>query len=188
MMRQELYMVGCQAVITFCSSNELPPVILHPHSKGNWRFDACAYYRKDQINICVERCAHIGYGGRAWSYPGYVVDRTPYGILAHETGHRMDFSRSGKRGPYFGDFSVALRGRTGEPPITTYAPNDAEWFAEIARLFITNPDLLRLIRPRTYKELRSQFEPVFSDSWEQRLEGAPDRTIKAAKNKIEAAH
>lgn len=37
--------------------------------------------------------------------------------------------------------------------ITSYAPNAMEWFAEIFRLFVTNPDLLKLIRPKAYKAI-----------------------------------
>jgi len=176
---------GLRVIEKFLDGNSLSsPSITHTPWEL-WHVSACAYYRKDTIKICVNKCAPIGTAGRAWSYPGYVIDRTPYGVLPHEIGHHVDFYKSHRRGKYYGDFSIALRGQTGEPPITTYAPNDAEWFAEIFRLFITNPDLLRLIRPRTYKELRSQFEPVFSDRWDERLAGAPERTLKAARNKIE---
>lgn len=184
--RQKLYGEGLEVVKVFFEANSLAPISTVPVEKADWRFAACcAYYRKDQINISIGHCASIGRGGRAWSYPGYVVDRTPYGVLAHEVGHHLDLQRSQRKGSYFGDFSVSLRERTGEQPITSYAPNDAEWFAEIARLYITNPDLLRLLRPRTHKELRGLFEPVFADSWEERLSGAPERTLRAARNKID---
>lgn len=185
MTRDELYAQGRQLVLAFVTHNRLPPVSVVTHTQKDWRFGVCAYYRQDVINISVKDCALPGYGGRAWSWPGYVVDRTPYGVQAHELGHHIDLHKSGQKGSYFGDFSVKLRETTGEKPITTYAPNDAEWFAEIARLYTTNPDLLRLIRPRTHKELRKLFEPVYTDSWKQRLAGAPERTLKAAANKID---
>lgn len=185
MTRDELYAKGYWLVKKFVEENKLPPVTILPETKEYWRVSACAYYRKDTIKICVKACAPIGTGGRSWSYPGYVVDRTPYGVLAHELGHHLDFHKSLSKGSYFGDFSINLREQTGEKPITTYAPNDAEWFAEIARLYVTNPDLLWLIRPRTYKELRKLFEPVFTDTWRERLKDAPARTIKAVEGKIE---
>lgn len=42
---------------------------------------------------------------------------------------------------------------SGELPITSYAPNPAEWFAEIFRLFVTNHGLLKQLRPKTYNIL-----------------------------------
>ena len=185
MTREELYAQGYWLVQDFIKGNNLKPVTTLPTPKEDWHVGACAYYRRDTIKICIKACAQVGYGGRAWSYPGYVVDRTPYGVMAHELGHHLDFHKSDNKGSYFGDFSVKLREQTGEKPITTYCPNTAEWFAEIARLYITNPDLLRLIRPRTHRELTKVFDPVFSDSWRKRLEGAPERTLKAAANKID---
>jgi hypothetical protein len=79
-----------------------------------------------------------------------------------------------------------LRGQSGEAAITSYCPNDAEWFAEMFRVFVTNPDLLRLVRPRTHRELASQFKPVFDDTWRDRLREAPARTIAAVERKIES--
>ncbi len=48
-----------------------------------WRFNVCAYYRANTTTICVKKCAGIGYAGQQWSYPGYTVDRTPYGVNSH---------------------------------------------------------------------------------------------------------
>ena len=55
-----------------------------------------------------------------------------------------------KKFSYFGDYSLKLRRESGERQITSYCPNDAEWFAEIMRLFITNHALLYTIRPKTW--------------------------------------
>ena len=150
----------------------------------DWKFDACAYYRKDVTAICVSRCAAIGVAGMAWSYPGYTVDRTPYGVLQHELGHHADYVKSTKRGPYYGDFSVMLRAAVDEKPITSYCPNDAEWFAEMFRLFVTNPDLLAKLRPATHANLRERFTPIFNDSWRDRLTAAPERTIAVIERKL----
>lgn len=167
----------------FCALNELSePEVKEPAER--WGFDACAYYRKDVINIDVTRCATIGVAGMAWSYPGYSVDRTPYGVIAHELGHHADYVKSTKRGPYYGDFSVVMRTDVDEKPLTSYCPNDAEWFAEMFRLFVTNPDFLRLLRPRTHAALMQHFKPLFSDTWRDRLRNAPERTINAAERKV----
>jgi len=181
-----LFTAGVKVMTQFCRLNNLPvPDVIRVPSR-DWLFDACAYYRNGATTICVERCALVGTVGRQWSWPGYTVDRTPYGVLQHELGHHIDVTRSTKRGSYYGDFGIAIRGNSGEEPITSYCPNDAEWFAEMFRVFVTNPDLLRLIRPRTHYELTKSFTPVFTDTWRNSLKNAPARTIAAVEHKIKA--
>jgi hypothetical protein len=114
------------------------------------------------------------------------VDRTPYGVLQHELGHHVDQLLSEQKGSYGGDFSVKLRAATGEARITSYCPNDWEWFAEIFRLFVTNSDLLRELRPRTYEQIRQQYKPVRDTPWRHVLRDAPPRNIIAAERKIAA--
>ena len=168
----------------FCTINHLAVPAVREVDAKDWKFDACAYYRKDVTTICVTRCAAIGVAGMAWSYPGYTVDRTPYGVLQHELGHHADYVKSTRKGPYYGDFSVVMRTDVDEKPITSYCPNDAEWFAEMFRLFVTNPDLLAKTRPGTHAAMREHFTPVFNDSWRDRLTAAPERTIAAIERKL----
>jgi hypothetical protein len=171
----------------FCAENALPEPAVSVERPDAWAFGAvCAYYRDNTVHIVSELCAGIGHAGRAWSFPGYTVDRTPYGVQQHELGHHVDVLRSTRKGPYFGDFSTALRGHSGEEQISSYCPNTAEWFAEMFRLFVTNPDLLRQLRPRTYRELTAAgFRPLFGRSWAGMLAGAPPRTLTAARRKVE---
>lgn len=170
----------------FCKLNNITMPGVRSYESYKWPYDKCAFYRKDWVNICPTRCAHLGRGGRSWSWPGYVVDRTPYGVIQHEVGHHVDLSIGSNKGAYWSEFSSDLRKASGEKPITSYCPNDAEWFAEIFRLFITNPDLLRCMRPKTYDLLLIEhgFIPLFQDTWRQRLENAPERTLNAAQNKV----
>lgn len=179
---------GTELLTEFCKFNGIKvPQITVVLSK-EWRVSACAYYRDNEIRICVERCAHPGTTNRAWSWPGYTVDRTPFGVIQHELGHHVDVLKSKVAGPYFGDFGRIVRNESAEKPITGYCPNDAEWFAEIFRVFVTNPDLLRLIRPHAYRKLSALFVlPVYM-TWRQRLRGAPARTIQAAARKVEKAN
>src|SRR5690606_2929539 len=147
----------------------------------------CAYYRPSYIKVCVEACAAPGYGGRAWSWPGYVIDRTPYGVYAHELGHHVDVQLSDVRGRYTGDFSRKLRARSMEQPITGYCDNDGEWFAEIFRLFCTNPDLLKRLRPVTYGLITDHVKPVVAKPWRAVLANAPARTVAMAARKVATA-
>lgn len=52
------------------------------------------------------------------------------------------------------------------------------------RLFITNPDLLATLRPRTAAILSEQWEPVEYRQWDEVLAADPPRTLDAVANKI----
>lgn len=184
MTKEKLLEQGKDLAEEFCALNGIKLPDVSERSTENWPFGACAYYRPTYIAICVNKCAAVGVAGRSWSWLGYVVDRTPYGVIQHELGHHVDFINSETKGSYFGDFSVTLRKVSAEAPLTGYCPNDAEWFAEIFRLFLTNPSLLSELRPRVWRELDGLFTSAVTASWEQVLAGAPERTIEAAKNKI----
>jgi hypothetical protein len=180
-----LYDKGVARAKLFCKENGLVMPEMRRYYKEEWLFDhTCAYYRPTYIAICVEKCANPGYGHRAWSWPGYIVDRTPFGVVQHELGHHMDIVLSDLKEGYQGLYSRQLRNETGESPITTYTPNDAEWFAEIFRLFVTNADLLAKFRPKTYAKLAGRFKAVSAQNWEDELKDAPERTVRAARNKI----
>lgn len=176
---------GIGLVETFCASNGLRVPETRQYARDEWRFPStCAYYRPEAIHIALSRCSHIGTANRAWSYPGYVTDRTPYGVMAHELGHHVDYMLSGAKGAYGGDFSETMRKQSGEPKLTSYCPNDWEWFAEMFRLFATNPDLLWRARPKTHRLiLASGLKPVETRPWREVLKGAPTRTLEMAERK-----
>lgn len=186
----EMFAGGVKLVRDFCDVNGLPQPRVVVVPKDEWRLaSTCAYYREDVITICLERCAHVGHGGPAWSYPGYIADRTPYGVMAHELGHHVDYHRSQDKGAYGGDFSVAMRKASGEARLTSYCPNDWEWFAEMFRLYCTNPDLLRYVRPETHLQMVAEgLKPVERRFWWKVLEDAPERTRLQAKKKVEHGH
>lgn len=185
--KSQMIVSGDELQREFCEANRLqqPGLVLRPAAK--WRVGACGYYRQQRIHVCPDRCASVGSAGRSWSFPGYVVDRTPHGVIQHELGHHVDWVKSGRKGAYGGDFSVRMRRLTREDRITSYCPNDWEWFAEIFRLFVTNSDLLRKLRPRTYAAIRdAELRPVVDQPWREVLREAPDRTVLAAQRKIDA--
>ena len=180
--KDQLFELGKKHIAAWCSVNGVQMPKIETHT-GKPDFGTCAYYRDGQIDIWVNSCAAVGLAGRQWSYPGYVVDRTPYGVLAHELGHHVD----GQHGPRGGYRSHVWR-PLDQKPLTGYCPNDNEWFAELFRLFVTNPDLFRAVRP--------QLDTIFSGEWEFDVEmrgwrgvlADSERHIKAASNKIKAAH
>ncbi len=103
-------------------------------------------------------------------------------MLAHELGHHVD----GDRVKRDGILAKRLRRDTKEEQLTGYCTNDNEWFAEIFRLFVTNPQLLWKLRPKMFDQLQSRW-PHFAEirPWIYVLEGA-ERQIRAAENKIKA--
>jgi len=177
---------GQDIITRFCLVNDLPlPQVTL--AEGSWPYKVCAYYRPQEITLKLTKCSPIGKSGAAWSYPGYVTDKTPYGVLAHELGHHVDVLKSVKVGPYFGDYSLKIFAASGEAAISSYAPNKHEWFAEMFRVFVTNPDLLSKLRPKTFDLLSQDFLPAELRSWLEVLEHAPERTKTACLKKIHAS-
>jgi hypothetical protein len=186
---------GVELARRFCAANSIPmPTIerLNP-SQRNYHLGTCAYYRPTTIHIMVEKCAHKGLGGRAWSWPGYAIDRTPYGVIQHELGHHVDNLRFIKPEDIF---SKRIFEKSGEAPLTGYLGTDKktitfwmEWFAENFRLFVTNPNLSRSLRPRFYNALTGAgLTPLGDDDWEVvlRAHGAPARIVEQARKKVRA--
>lgn len=190
----ELVERGRALVEDFCRLNGLPaPAMPGPPPPALVRNDwqVCGLYHAGTIYVDPKKCAAPGYGGPAWSWPGYVIDRTPFGVYAHELGHYVDDLRSPS--PYrpnlgwVGAMSTRVHEEANEPGITGYCPNRAEWFAEIFRLFATNPDLLKELRPRAHAALTAKPDgliPLHWKTWREVLDGAPKRLFPAARKKI----
>lgn len=179
--KAELFELGKTHIARWCELNgvEMPRINARV---GAPDFGACAYYRDGQIEIWVNSCAAIGRAGRQWSYPGYVVDRTPYGVLAHELGHHVD-RQHGAAGGVLSHLWRPL----DAAPLTGYCPNDNEWFAELFRLFVTNPDLFCAVRPKICDLFLKQWRNVAQvGEWRDVLVESP-RHIAAAMNKIKQA-
>ncbi len=175
----ELYEAGLVLINRWCAVNGVTPPEIDAQWKGAPEFSVCAYYRDSVIHIWPNACAVPGRAGRAWSWPGYTVDRTPYGVLAHELAHHVDRAH-GARG---GKIGHALRAETQAEPISGYHDNDNEWFAEMFRVFVTNPDLLRVLRPTVYGQLIAVWHRVEHRNWRDVLKGA-DRQIAVAEKRI----
>lgn len=176
--KADLFDRGRAHIARWCALNvvELPRITTRT---GRPTFGVCAYYRDGEITIWVNACAAIGRVGRQWSYPGYVVDRTPYGVLAHELGHHVDR----QHGPNGGFRSHVWR-PLDAAALTGYCPNDNEWFAELFRLFVTNPDLFRRVRPKIADLFFNDWGHIAETrSWRVVLAESP-RHIAAAQNKI----
>ena len=179
--KSDLFEMGKAHIARWCELNAVEMPRVNPR-RGKPDFGVCAYYRDGGIEIWVQSCAAIGRVGRQWSYPGYVVDRTPYGVLAHELGHHVDR----QHGPAGGVRSHLWR-PLDATPLTSYCPNDNEWFAELFRLFVTNPDLFERVRPGIADLFFGEWPHVAERlRWTAVLEASP-RHLAAAENKIRQA-
>jgi len=202
MTKRQLFDRGKVHVHHWCAINgvEIPEVV---ESDAPVQFDTCAFYRDGVITIHVQSCAAEGHVGRMWSYPGYVVDRTPYGVLCHELGHHVDKANGLIGGTASkemfaalcpnlpqepGFFAKGIANVRDVEPITGYCDNVLEWFAEMFRLFVTNPDLLRAMRPAMFALMMQRWPRVAEErSWQRVLNMAP-RQLQAAENKIRHAN
>ena len=118
---------------------------------------ATGYYSNKHVFVNLDKAAHVAInpGHMRWSFPGYKTDRTPIGVVAHETGHFVDDNPWGDSGSRFA-LSVTpqwQRVASKSKKITSYEPIPAESFAETMRLFILNPDLLAQGSPERYNFL-----------------------------------
>lgn len=189
--KAELAVMGADRLVEFCEANRIPKpdVIVLPDRLWSLGGIACAYYRPTVIKMCLSQCGRpcSPPNSRNWTWPGSTIDREPYGVVAHELGHHVDLVKSSaeSRGKYWGDFSKAVRKASGEKRLTNYCPDSSEWFAEMFRLFVTNADLLRRVRPKTYAILRSYFKPVSYPDWLVELgDNVPQRVIDSNVNKF----
>lgn len=212
--RDELYLDGLELMQDFCKLNKIDtPFVYLLQEHGGRDIDrfyyvgTCAFYtnrprrgdvlKGNSICIMVDKCAKIGTWGRAWSYPGYVIDRTPYGVLQHELGHAVDHFRTDHTKKTFEEalFSYKVYQQSKEKPLTGYLGTDKrahtfyqEWFAEMMRLFVTNPNLLSKVRPKTFDVLvHYGLTPVELRKWEEVLSEAPERTKEQTRKKIDEA-
>lgn len=186
--KMRLYLKGRERVEQFCLANDLLiPSILKEDDE--WFVNACAYYRACKIHISLKECAHQATEGqvRNWNWWGSTTDREPGGVLCHELGHHADMLAGNSKGRYYSDYGESVMGESGEPPITSYCPNPAEWFAEMFRLFVTNAALLKLLRLKTYFILLDKWKPVSDPSWIAELGNCPPRILSNLRKKVACA-
>lgn len=189
--KMELLRKGVRLIRDFCKLNKIPVPSVQIVLARQWHWNACAYYDEQSICICLERCQHPCGDARGsnWTWPGSSVDREPYGVVAHELGHHVDRYTGERKGRYSSEYSGHVRDKSEEPPLTGYCPNDSEWFAEMFRLFVTNPELLKKLRPATHRVLTSKWKPVVMTDWQEAMgTNVPQRVVVAQISKIRKAN
>lgn len=180
--RDELYAIGVEWTGNVLDLAGMPPVRYQTeHSyfeKGENYWGMKGFYRRGTVFINLPRCRPATRTpGYSWSFPGYKADLTPVGVVAHEVGHYIDEQLNFPQ----------LRGWSGERSVTSYEPNRRERFAEAVKLFITNPDLLRVGRPVRHALLLDLgLRPLHDAPWRDvlRERGAHERFFDAAQKWI----
>ncbi len=128
------------------------------------------------VAVDVERCVmshRASWADREHTYPGYKLDFTPYGIVCHEVGHHVDYTL--KKSRVLSNTREWKRIVDNEEAVSPYEPNYQEAFAEAFRLFLTNPDLLRVSRSDRWDYFvdRLRLNPPHEMSWKTVLKHAP---------------
>ena len=205
--KQQTYEAALKVVRDFIAINRLFPVPkfivgVAPHTSNEWQtyglyLPAGAVNEQPRIFVNVDKSTKpVKVRGRIWSFPGHKTDRTAAGILAHETGHhasRILAERLYRKTMVATNASELMQLSIGyykpwqallekTKPITSYEPVPDEAFAETARLFILNPNLLRRGNPARYEFLTKELglKPVVTYSWRKVLGSAPDFIYAAA--------
>lgn len=156
--KQQLTEKGVKLAYDFCKHNRIPlPRLLTQKDHHNGSLSGIYYSNTRTIKVWPEACAKMSV---RYSWPGLFCDRTPYGVIQHELGHHVHeiFASQGIARVVCGTY------RDKEDPITGYAPNVAEKFAEFFRLFVTNPGLLQAIRPLSYNRMLYFVKPIVMDN------------------------
>lgn len=193
----ELLVLADSRMHDFCQLNDIDAPPINLVDAVNWHFDPCAFYRPEGsrmprwytwgINICLHRCGRPcdDGPGRNWSWPGGVTDRTVYGVVAHELAHHCDWTAGQLKGTYWSEYGQSVMVESGEPATTSYGEtNPSEWFAEAFRLYITNPGLLKALRPRTWVTLNRRWRHVGTLDWREVLgDDCPRKVLKSLHNK-----
>jgi hypothetical protein len=188
--QNHLSTLGTELIQKFCDINGIRrSPIHHPKQYDEnksfaiyWNLNACGFFLRPELRtgihasaawgvfVMPDKCGIPARGNspRMISWPGGITDRTPYGVHVHELGHYLDWYVSQEsHTSSWAWYSSEVKHRSGEKPLTSYAAeNDGEWFAEAIRLFVTNPPLFKVLRPKTYSILKERFNPgIHTRDW-----------------------
>lgn len=179
--KEHLLAKGIELVQEFAMLNKIPhPNIFIYHDINDGFYGYIHYGNVIRINMKLCRAA-VKTPGYDWTFPGSVNDLTPYGILAHEFGHYIsDYISENVDTEFRKNFS---RLKKHENNVTYMDDKDVdERMAEAARLFLTNPDLLKRARPKRYGFFAEHYTPVVKKRWKTVLKNAHPKIITSVEN------
>jgi len=162
--------ISCPIYLTYEEAFALPNdsrafKMLRKLAGGPSQGTGTGWYREGYVFVNLPRCAKPvanPFANRR-SYPCNKTDRTPVGVVAHETGHHVEKVYVNKlaavgylRWPAPStSWTTEIGSRWREiikksKTISGYEPVPSEAFAESMRLFILNPTLLEQAVPERY--------------------------------------
>lgn len=181
--KMQLYTASVELCTRWClnSSVPTPRFVIDSTIKHAGEYDT----RTGTVHTSIARCQVPTVNpGHSWSFPGYKADRTTYGVPPHEVGHHV-------HAHLLRSIDVAnldIRDWKQEAPVSGYEPDRKERIAEAIRLFITNPNLLKLGRPIRWETLTTTWglRPLHNSPWQNVLGmfDAHERYYSAAENWI----
>jgi hypothetical protein len=136
---------SCRAVDFFKRSTNLRSYGAAQNGPARGRYTGLYYMGRAFVNVPTTALPVQHPQIHSWSWPRWKTDRTAVGVCAHETGHFLVHALTLD----MRSWSEELK-RQPKKPVSGYAPTAEEQFAETARLFILNPDLLRKAVPWRY--------------------------------------
>jgi hypothetical protein len=123
------------------------------------------------LSACLRASRFRMFGNGRWvsQAPGSFEDYTPYGVFCHEVGHHVDYSLHSKGHSKRCGLFLSLVEE--EEEVSGFEYNVQESFAEAIRLFVTNPDLLRVGRPLRWDYLTKvlRLKPLHAAPWRRVL-------------------
>lgn len=166
-------MTPVELVKTFCELNGLPLArlesrnvigVLPPTGTREHLGNYVSVTRT--IRVYPDLCDQPG--ERSW--PGWIMDLTVTGVVAHELGHHLSYCDRSYRSAF-----GLLRRDVPERPLTEYACRSAEEdLAETVMLYVTNPTLLAAMRPVRHSTLAiGGLRSPETRHWAEVLDGSP---------------
>lgn len=165
-LQTRLYDKAIADIRKFCKKNRIamPNIdIVDTVAKNKKAWCGWYVWGSDDITVVPRACITIATTpGHRWHYPRYYNDLSIYGVICHEFGHYVHFKRLLK----YDKASFKY-----EAPLSKYENNYIETIAEIVKLLVVNPDLLRRVNPRRYEFITDicKLKPATTQTWKERL-------------------
>jgi hypothetical protein len=182
----------------FCNVNDIPYPKLDLRDQTNGPFGT--YDPRTNIITLFPRNTKtpVKVPGYKWSYTGYKADCTLPGVFAHEFGHYLDshlatkmfnkksaYTSLDKTMQFILDYEKPVSGYIDR--FTNKKEKMSEAFAEVIKLFVLNPDLLKQGRPKSYEMITSLgIIPVVTEEWTEILKNAHPKLISAANSWVKS--
>lgn len=180
--KRQLCEMSINLIDKFCELNNIPkPKFDIDWETGTTQTEgiACGHFTfgTDVLHLQPNRCANPN-PNRDW--PGFFYDRTCYGVMCHEFAHYVDNLSPSLFNVKL--ISTELRQISNEPSFNKDPKDDYEYFADVFKLFVTNPDLLRITRPSVFKLLTETYKlsPIILEDYKTVLNkfSAPNKIFE----------